>query len=187
MKNKNGFNNLRKKTKEKPVFLEVKDVKNPQFGIFPPSALVLFNHFIESTQNYSLLKFSLNSLPPTVNHMYINNFARGKKILTKETIDFRTSVNIAIKSQKGYAAWRPQGIVIAMIFLESPLWISKKKCVRSIDGDNRLKPLFDAVQKSVGLNDAVIWEAHYWKVYSTQTRTTVYLFDAGNIVEHYNA
>ena len=72
-----------------------------------------------------------------------------------------------------------------MIFLESPHWITQKYTVREMDGDNRIKPTLDAIKNATGVPDETNWEYHVWKIASKQVRTTVFLFDLGDLVDFY--
>lgn len=124
----------------------------------------------------------MNLLPPTVNGMYTHT--RFATRLSEETLIFRDMASIAIGSQKFH--FKTGGIVAGMIFIESPHWITLKHTLREMDLDNRIKPLFDAVKHALGLADETNWEFHVYKVQSKNTRTTVHLFDLGDIVDFYS-
>ncbi len=74
---------------------------------------------------------------------------------------------------------------MAMVFLQSPHWITQKHTMRDMDGDNRLKPLFDAIECCTGQRDNANWQHHCYKLASNIERTTVYLFDLGDLIEYY--
>lgn len=78
-----------------------------------------------------------------------------------------------------------KGSAAALIFLETPHWITKKHTVAEMDADNRIKPTLDAVKNATGVPDETNWEVHVWKIASNQIRTTVYLFDTGDLVDYY--
>lgn len=74
---------------------------------------------------------------------------------------------------------------MAMIFYQSPHWLTKRDTIRDMDGDNRVKALFDAIQETTNVRDCTNWEFHCYKVASGITRTTVYLFDLGDVIQFY--
>jgi hypothetical protein len=75
---------------------------------------------------------------------------------------------------------------MAMIFLLSPYWLTKKRTMRDADGDNRIKPLGDAIQRSTGVRDFTTWVNHQWKIATTKrVMTAVYMFDVGDVVDVY--
>lgn len=146
---------------------------------YPVTAQILINALLGMGKSRSCLNFAVNVLPPTVNHMYIK---RGRRmILTQETRDFRDLVTLAIGHQKN--TFKCNGTAAVMIFLESPHWITQKLTIREMDADNRIKPTLDAVKLSIGVPDETNWELHVWKVASKQIRTTVYLFDLGDLID----
>lgn len=149
---------------------------------FPETAKVIFNWALNETRKREYLSFSVPDLPPSVNHMYIQ-VGHARRVLSPEAQTFRELVTLAIGSQRHN--WKPKGVVMAMVFLQSPLWINKKHQIRDMDGDNRLKSLLDAVQVTTGIPDNTNWEYHVWKVPSGQKRTTVFMFDLGDVVEFY--
>lgn len=149
---------------------------------FPETARVIFNWAMGQAQKKNHLAFAVPDLPPSVNHMYIQVGA-ARRVLSPEAQTFRQLVTLAIGSQR--LNWKPKGVVMVMVFLESPFWINKKHQIRDADGDNRLKSLCDAIQVTTGIADNTNWEFHVWKVAAPKKRTTVYLFDLGDIVEFY--
>lgn len=150
-----------------------------EFGIdFPPTANVLLEWAIAQSRQNGLLSFSVADIPPTVNHLY--NTIGDRWIMSKEGKRFKQAVAASIGGMK--ATWKPQGVVMVLIFLQSPHWVTKKNTIRDMDGDNRIKALLDAVQAHTGYPDYTNWELHVYKVASTKVRTTTYLFDLGDIV-----
>lgn len=149
---------------------------------FPETAKVIFNWALNQSRKREYISFSVPDLPPSVNHMYIQ-VGHARRVLSPEAQTFRELVTLAIGSQRHN--WKPKGVVMAMVFLQSPLWINKKHQIRDMDGDNRLKSLLDAVQVTTGIPDNTNWEYHVWKVPSGQKRTTVFMFDLGDVVEFY--
>lgn len=167
---------MNRRTKVGEIVIRTRVVQS--FGVdFPETAQLLFGWALAGPRTREMLSFSANDLPPTVNHMYIHD--RGKRILSAEARAFRELVALSL----GGKTWRPRGPVMAMVFFESPHWITKRHTLRDMDGDNRLKPLFDAIQAATGSNDSANWQIHAWKVASARTRTTVYLFALGDLID----
>lgn len=129
----------------------------------------------------SHLSFSVNMMPPSVNKMYVHT--RFATRLTEEAKDFRMVAGLAIGHQKH--TFSCGGTAVVMIFLENPHWITLKLMVNEMDVDNRIKPILDAIKEATGIPDETNWEIHAWKIVSKQIRTTVHLFDAGDVVDYY--
>ncbi len=148
---------------------------------FPGSAQVLVDLMFRRCKERSLgtLTFSLNELPTSVNHQYAHS--RFSTRLVPEVKTFRTFVALAM----GYSrtTWKPKGATCAIIFLESPLWLTMERKVRQMDADNFVKPIFDAYQEATNVPDELMWEFHVYKVASKRSRTTVYMFDLGDVVD----
>lgn len=146
----------------------------------PATAIAIINEIFK-TKTRKTLSFSISKLPPTVNRMY----ERGLRntYLSKEAQLFRKQVCIALSGQKGI--FLNDSVHTIMIFFESPSWITKKATVREMDCDNRIKALLDAIQHAIGLKDEKIWEIHCWKVASRSEKTTVYLFEMGDVIDFY--
>lgn len=173
-----GFN-----PKPKTPLLKVRTRIVKEFGVdMPPTARALFALLSSAPRPLPSLSFAVPSLPPTVNHMYVQG-ARGGRRLSQETLDFRQLTAIAIGAQR--FTWRPTGAVTALVFYLSPHWVTKRHELRDMDADNRLKPLFDAVQEATGVPDYTNWEIHCYKVASSVTRTVVYLLDLGDLIDVY--
>lgn len=155
-----------------------------EFGrAFPPTAAALIGWFNSQPRPLQQMSFSVGALPPSVNHMYART-AGGGRTLSQETLNFRSHTAVAIGAQR--FNWKPAGAVAALIFLESPHWVNKRHLITDMDGDNRVKSLFDAIQACTDVPDNTNWEHHVWKAFSRHTRTTVYLFDLGDLVEYYS-
>lgn len=161
------------------IKIRVKNVE-PLTKVLPFTAQAVLNALLGQGKQRSALNFAVNELPPTVNHMY--KHTRFGTRLTEEAKTFRTLVGLAIGAQR--FTFKSRGTSAVLIFLESPHWITKKLTVRERDGDNRIKPTLDAIKEFTGIPDETNWEVHVWKVASRQTRTTVYLFDLGDVVDY---
>lgn len=164
-----------------PAIKVRRHVRQP-FGIdFPQPSGAIYEWMKRASNGRCQLSFSVPRLPPTVNHMYIRSF--GKTLLSDEAADFRQLAAIAMGSSR--LTWKPTGHVAALIFLQSPHWITKRGTMRNMDGDNRLKPIFDAVQAATGAVDCGVWQIHMFKVASAHLKTSVYLFDLGDIIDYF--
>lgn len=163
--------------------IKVRITQVPPFGKrFPVTAQILLNAFLTQGRRRSFLSFSLNQLPPTVNHMY--QHTRFGTRLTEEATSFRDMVALAVGHQRH--TFKCGGTACVMIFLESPRWLTKKMTIREMDVDNRIKPVLDGIKNCTGVPDETNWEIHCWKVASRAERLTVYLFDLGDLVEFYS-
>lgn len=153
------------------------------FGVdMPATARAIFGVLLAAPRPLTTMSLAVASLPPTVNHMYVTG-ARGQRRLSQETLDFRELVALAVGSRR--FTWKPTGAVTAVAFFLSPHWVTKRHELRDMDVDNRLKPLFDALQAATGVPDYTNWEIHCYKVASSATRTVVYLFDVGELIDVY--
>lgn len=125
------------------------------------------------------ISLNIPDFPKSANHMYLHT-SRGI-ILKKEIAEFRNLVFYSVRSQK--IDFKPSGVISAVILLEHPLWITKKRTIRDMDADNRIKPLFDALQYSLNFSDEIIWNHHVFKLASNKKNIEINLFDLGDIVE----
>lgn len=166
------------KAPRKEIKIRVRNVP-PLLSALPLTGQILINGLLGTGKQRSFLTFAINTLPPTVNHMYIHT--RNGTRLTEDAKVFRDLVHLAIGHQK--FTYKCGGTAAVLIFLESPHWITKKLTVREMDVDNRVKPTLDGVKNAIDIPDETNWELHVWKVASKQTRTTVYLFDLGDVVD----
>lgn len=148
----------------------------------PYTAQLLLNGLLKDGKSRSHLSFAVNCLPPTVNNMYTHT--RFSTRLTPEAKSFRDLVALAIGHQR--FLFKCKGTAIALIFLESPYWLTQKSTVREMDADNRVKPTLDGVKNATGVPDETNWEVHVWKCASKIERTTVYLFDLGDVVNYHS-
>lgn len=152
------------------------------FGMdMPMTASILMSSLMSRSRHLPMLSFAVGALPPTINHMYTQ--VGHRRVLSVEAQNFRQLVTVAIGAKR--FNWKPVGLVAPLIFMASPHWITKKHTLRDMDGDNRVKPLFDAIQATTGVRDCTNWEHHCWKLASAKIQTIVYLFDLGDIVEWY--
>lgn len=159
----------------------------------PDVAKILLEYYTKlcTEKNLSKLFFQVDGLPISVNHMYDRVAYRkaggkGLGVATKrssELDDFRLQVRQALAFSRW--DWKPTGPTAAILFFESPHWVTKERKVKAMDADNRVKPTFDAVEQATDTPDELYWHHHVFKVASKRSRTTVYLFDLGDVVEYY--
>jgi Holliday junction resolvase RusA-like endonuclease len=161
-----------------------------EFGrVWPEVAQIILLHYTKKCKDFgrSTVHFRVDGLPMSVNHQYKKGkaFKTGKVTfrLDPKILDYRMRVCEALGTNR----WKfsPSGTFAAVIFLESHLWLTQKREVRQMDADNRVKAILDACESAMELPDELCWTHHVFKVQSKRERTTVYLFDLGDIIEHY--
>jgi Holliday junction resolvase RusA-like endonuclease len=140
--------------------------------------------------NRSKLFLNVDGLPPSTNHMYDRIGYRkkggGSGVITKRSAEletFRLIVQQALVFNR--YSWKPTGPTAAVLFFETPHWVTKEHKVRKMDSDNRVKPMFDSIEYGAGTPDELYWQFMVFKILSKRTRTSIYLFDLGDVVEHY--
>lgn len=144
----------------------------------PEVTLNLLVYYTQASVNHCII--NIPAISPTVNHMY--KHTRFGTRLTEEAKAFREIVSISMGPLRN--TWKPMNPVSAVILFESPSWLTKKRTVRKLDCDNRVKPLFDAIEIASGMRDELCWQFHAFKIPSKKERTTVYLFELSDIVEY---
>lgn len=181
-----------------------------QLGVvWPEEAQILMTHFEAKCKNRGLihLQFQVDGLPISLNHMYEKGRgsefckptapgafqdSRGKwrrksdEIRTKlrqEVIDWRVVVMNAMGAKRW--DWKPTGVTACMLLFETPYWITQKRTVREMDADNKMKPALDAIQHATDVPDELHWQLHVFKLLSKRQRTTIFLYDLGDVVEYY--
>lgn len=149
----------------------------------PPGANALIHSLAERCDQSGLkwTQFTHAGLPPTVNHMY--RHTRYNTRLTEEATYYRRAVMMELLAN-------PQKIIglghtAAVILLYSPLWVTQMRQVREMDADNRIKALLDAVQHATAHRDEMHWEIHVYKVLSPLSKTQVFLFDLGSVIDYH--
>lgn len=125
--------------------------------------------------------FSFDKIPKSVNHQYIHT--RHNTRLNPQVFEFRRIVKDALA--KSNIVWKPSGMSAAVILLMSPLWVTKTRFIRKMDADNRVKPIFDAIEQCTGSEDERHWNFHVFKILSKEERVIVYLFDLGDVVDYH--
>ncbi len=176
--------------------------------VWPETAQLLIQHYAERAKSNGLvaLKFRIDGLPISLNHMYekgrgsayckpgtpggfVDKSGRWRKQgefqtrLRKEVIDWRIVVMEAMGHDRW--KWKPTGVTAALILFESPNWVTSRREVRQMDADNKTKPALDAVQHATEIPDELHWQLHVFKVQSKRARTTIFLYDLGDVVEYY--
>lgn len=121
-------------------------------------------------------------MPPSVNAIYRKWHSKKTNktghALEKSVIDFRAMADAACWGK----AFRPRGTVGCVIVMESPAWLTLEYKVRNRDVDNPVKVVLDAMQRTLGMKDELVWEVHSAKIFSRREATHVWLFDLGEVV-----
>lgn len=147
----------------------------------PASACVLLNWAAVTLQSQQRLTFVVEGLPPSVNKIY-----RGMGRNRTRTDEYRSFESEVAASLYGRLKnWNPLGTVMVLVILESPNWVTKKNTIRDMDADNRLKALLDCIQHATSIPDNINWEVHVWKQSSDNERSSCFLFDLGDVVNHF--
>lgn len=155
---------------------------------WPPAARVLLTYYeaLRKDTNLPHTAFAVDALPMSLNHQYIKGKTWSGKTnfrLHPEQEVFRQLVGYAMGPKK--LEWLPTGPFAAVILFEMPHWIKQDYTVKEHDADNLVKPLLDAVQRCTGVRDELAWNLHAFKITSKRTRTSVYLYDLGDVVDYF--
>ena len=121
--------------------------------------------------------------PLSVNTQKGRNRKNNVTFIKKEQKVFRQAVQYAMASKANL--WRGSMVSAAVLLFEDPGWTTKKHTVRKRDADNLVKPTLDAIQIATDHEDELYWQVHFFKVLCRETRTTVFLFDLGDVVDYY--
>lgn len=177
--------------------------------MYPEVVELLSTHYDQkcAATGKQILKFTVDGLPPSLNHMYEKGEGAGyvkagtpgafqdkrgrwrKKgvgashRLKKEALDWRLVTMEAMGPLRWQ--WKPTGVTAAILMFESPYWLNGKRQVREMDADNKAKPALDAVQHATEIPDELHWQLHVFKVLSKRQRTTIFLYDLGDVIEYY--
>lgn len=178
-------------------------------NVWPEAAQILIEHYQKKCANSGLvsLNFQVDGLPISLNHMYEkgagsgyvkqgtpgafqDNKGRWRKKgtgpshrLRQEVLDWRVVLMEAMGRERW--KWKPTGVTAAILFFESPNWLNARRQVREMDADNKIKPALDAVQHATETPDELHWQIHTFKLLSKRSRTTIHLYDLGDLVEYY--
>lgn len=161
---------------------------------WPELLQIILKHQIQRCTDHGLVwtKFQVHDLPKSVNHIYLKNKPYKDKLTGAKVVKYRLdpaveSFRLLVMEAMGEDRWKwkPTGVTSAVVILESPTWITAKREVREMDVDNKLKVPLDAIQNATEIPDELHWHLHVFKVASKWSRTTVYLFDEGDVVEYY--
>lgn len=160
--------------------------------VMPHEAQILVNAMSEECKKSGrcFVNFTMQGLPMSVNHMYdrigYKKSSGQNGVITKrkpEVDKFRLELMQAMAEKR--FDWKPTGCYAAVILFESAHWLTLERKVHQMDADNRVKVLLDAIEIATDVPDELCWQVHLFKVASKRTRTTVYLFDLGDVVEYY--
>lgn len=161
--------------------------------VWPETVQMVLQHLVGNAKNHGRqwFHFRVNMLPKSLNKMYLKGRSfKNKQGQQKTTFrlhpdieTFRVEVCQAMGIKRWQ--WKPTGVTAAVILLESQFWLTQKREIREKDADNLVKPILDAVQNATEVPDELHWQLHVFKLPSKWNRTTVYLFDLGDLVEFY--
>lgn len=171
--------------------------------VLPPTASIVINALQAQCESAGRihLKFTCPGLPPSLNRMYERSTPFCKpdtpgsfqdrqgrwrvqsQKLTPKAIEWKLLLVQAMGQL--WHKWTPSGVTAAVLLFESPYWLTAQRVVREIDVDNRVKIVFDAIQQATGTKDELHWNFYVEKILSKRQRTTIFLFDLGDIVEYY--
>ena len=150
------------------------------------SALVKYYDNIVEGLGTNKIHYSVYALARSLNHMYSRSVVKGKvhtwKKKSVDDFDLLTLEALGLERFK----FKPTGPLAVIICLESKLWVTQTHQVRQMDADNRVKVVVDALEKAIETPDELCWHFHVFKVPSKMTRTTVWVYDLGEIVEFYS-
>lgn len=122
----------------------------------------------------------IDGTPISTNHTYQRT--RGGQTALKPSVnDFRWLAKAAAAGRR----FEPTGVLAVVIVFCSSVWLTKKRTVREIDLDNKIKGAVDAVKIALHLRDQMIWDQHAAKLQAAKDATHVWVFDLGDVVDYY--
>jgi Holliday junction resolvase RusA-like endonuclease len=116
--------------------------------------------------------------PPSVNSMYGKRTNQQKFYLDPRVAAFREMTDAACWRR----TFKPRSAMAAVLAIESEGWLSLEHKIRDKDADNPIKVVLDALARSLGFNDKLIFEVYDAKIISRREATHVWLFDLGEVV-----
>lgn len=190
--------------KKKKHKVRVRFLQKPLSQALPPIVRLVLTHYMAECTESGRCQYSLtlDELPMSLNHQkkrimtpWMKNGQvmresdgrvrlRPSEALKEGVHLFRAKVQREVDAK--LAKWKPSGVTAAVILFESPIWLTQEYTVRQEDADNKLKPILDAIERATVVPDQLHWQLHAFKIASKKTRTIVYLFDLGDIVEYYS-
>lgn len=123
--------------------------------------------------------FAAPGRPTSMNALW-NITAGGNGYKAKATRSFEDALLLEARRTRVDV----RGTAAIIIAVESKHWLKQDNTVREMDVDNFMKSPIDAIKTTMG-GDHVLWEDMIFKVQSKRERTTVWLFEFGDIVEAY--
>ena len=131
--------------------------------------------------NGSIRSFQVDAMPISLNHQY-EGTGKGKR-LVKGQKEFREILWASLPPN--VRQWKPHGVLGCVILFMSNTWVTQEHTIRTADVDNRIKPVLDAIEIAIGIQDQRYWAVAAHKVASKRERTIVYLYSLGDIVSHH--
>jgi hypothetical protein len=171
--------------------------------VYPETAQLLIDHLSRRCDDRGLLRlqFQVGGLPISLNHQYKDGLSFCKPgtagafqdkagrwrvrnhQLRPEALDWRVVLSEAMGPLRH--KWKPTGTTAALLLFETPHWLTGRRTVREMDVDNKVKPALDAVQHATDVPDELHFQIHAFKLLSKRQRTTVFLFDLGDVIEYF--
>ena len=171
--------------------------------VWPEEAQLLITHYQKKCANrgHINLHFRVDGLPKSLNHQYDRDLQFCKpgtpgafqdkagrwrvqsQRLKQEVLDWRVVVMESMGENRW--KWKPTGVTAAILLFEGPQWLTARRTVREEDADNKTKPAFDAIEHATDVPDELHWQFHVFKVLSKRKRTSIFLFDLGDVIEFF--
>lgn len=117
----------------------------------------------------SQVKFTINSVPPSVNALYQILYNQRRVILKPEVQAWKTSIKAEIP------AFDPGDSIVRVDMIFWHRWYYKNGNLRRWDAANCHKPLMDAICEKQGWDDSRVKFGSWGSVNSEQERTEVTL------------
>jgi len=109
------------------------------------------------------LVFTLPSLPPSINRLYVINHNQRRVFLSDEALLWRTQMTPFIKPCRlGFAAYK------LTLLYQSPRWLTKDGSLRKVDHANLDKLCIDTLCNKWGWDDSRLTEVVRRKEYATR-------------------
>lgn len=161
-----------------PVVIRRRSVANPERL---RRVLELYIDMCEKDGTGFWVTFQADGTPTSMNYLW-NITADGRGYKSKKTRGFEEAL---LASARQVFKRKVRGTCAIILAVESALWIKQDNTVRQMDIDNKLKSPIDAFKTEFASGDHQAWETLIFKVQSKRERTTVWVFEMGDIVDCY--
>lgn len=149
----------------------------PSTRIQVPSIPLSLNHQYEHTTQFT------KAGSPGAFQDAAGRWRRKGKKLKPQVEAWRLEVMSMVNQSR--SRWKPTGVTAAIVLFESPFWLTQRREVRVDDVDNKVKPTLDAARDAYHVPDELHWHLHAFKVLSAHSRTTIFLYDLGDVVDYF--